>query len=108
MMFFTSIQAYAQKSDGGAMAYPFEKANFESVPWDTVTAKIQIVRATAAPDSVVLANIQHILKSYGITKDLYQQFYLKFHRQSVEQQSDFLMSVQKIIQALLEQASLTF
>ena len=100
------MPANAQEINGGGKDFPKGKATFESVPWDTVTAKIQIVRSTAAPDSVVLANIQHILKSYGITKDLYQQFYQNIYRQSVEQQSEFLARVQKIIQSLLEQGAL--
>jgi ABC-type transporter lipoprotein component MlaA len=104
----SSVSLNAQKNRNSFKTKSEIKATFENVPWDTVTAKIQILRSTAMPDSVVLTNIQQVLDSYSITKELYQKFYQSIQRQTVEQQSEFLERVQKIIQSLLQQEPLKF
>jgi len=86
-LFITNVHLFAQKS---------EEAH-TSVPWDTVIAEIQTIKAAGLPDSTEKLLLLKIFNKYNLTIQNYIKFYNHFFQKSIDEQIHFLNKVDKII-----------
>ena len=86
----------------GTNLFGWEDGPKTEVPWDTVTAQLQIIESFRQPDSVKTSLTKELFIQYGLTEQDYRSFYDDFLNQPVKKQREFLDKVKAILQSLMK------
>lgn len=74
----------------------------KSVPWDSVTADIQIIESLDQPDSIKTSLTRELFDQYELTANDYRLFYDDFLEQPLEIQREFMEKVKAILQSAIK------